>query len=385
MPSWSSSASANTGASATTTSATASTGRSARCIAIRHRPRSDSRSSDCRNQLPVPRTRLGIGGTRASSQRLAAARSHRTSRRHAAAAASSSGRPIPATLSAAPRISSTTAGIASSVTGSVVTRYATACPARTNRRSSSQRRDHDWPSTETSPGPAQHLHGVGRVRARRQPAHALAAGRALGVEVVAAGREHGVDRARAGAQRQPRRRARGFDGDVAAARARVERVAAVAGDVDRAAAGRDPRRPAVAAQRHAARRSCGCRARRCRARPPGGRRCTARAASSGSARARRNAAPSTRVLDLRPVAEREALGALDLDGVPPAAADDRRCRRRRRRSVRPSTRAVDRVDDDAAARSTRTPRPRARPLRPPPGGPRLPRHGPTATNASGPS
>ena len=133
IPSSSSSANTNTGTSATAISAAASSGRIVRKAAIRHRLRSLSRSN-VRRRAPSPlRTRPGYAGTCVSSQRFAARRSSRASARHAPAPATTSGSPMPRTLSAAPITSSATAGHASSVTGRLTTRYATACPARRSR------------------------------------------------------------------------------------------------------------------------------------------------------------------------------------------------------------------------------------------------------------
>ena len=241
------------------------------------------------------------------------ARSSRTSRRHSDAAAISSGSPIPTTENAAPTTSNSTAGSASSVTGSVCARYATACPRAQQPAIELERGDHERPSTDTSPERAQHLHDVGRVGAGVDAAHDLARRRALGVEVVAAGRHHRADRARCPSAATSAAARSWRNGDRTGPGARVERVAAVAGDVDRAGrrSSPAPSRGSCAARR--CRWSCGRRARRCRARSPDRRRCTARAARSGSASAgeRRPSTPATVGL----VAERVALRAPDLDVV----------------------------------------------------------------------
>ena len=79
-------------------------------------------SSERRHGLPVVAAPAGTGGMWGPRKRLAARRSSRTSRRQAAAAPSSSGSPIQATLSAAPRTSASTESAPRIAIGTLTTR-----------------------------------------------------------------------------------------------------------------------------------------------------------------------------------------------------------------------------------------------------------------------
>ena len=160
----------NTGASATSSSATASTGRSARWVAIRHSARSESRSSDCRNAPPVAaRTRPGIGGTCASSQRLAARRSSRTSAAAERRRGEQQRQPDPGHAErGAEDQQRRPPGSASSVTGSVDDEVGDGVPGAGEAAVELERGDHDRPSTATSPDALSTCTRVRRVVARRR-------------------------------------------------------------------------------------------------------------------------------------------------------------------------------------------------------------------------
>ena len=99
-----------------------SSGLVASSATIRHRARSESSSSERRHGLPVVVGARRHGRDVEAQERLAARRSSRTRRRQAAAAPSSSGSPIQATLSAAPRTSASTASAPRIAIGTLTTR-----------------------------------------------------------------------------------------------------------------------------------------------------------------------------------------------------------------------------------------------------------------------
>ena len=251
------SASRASGTIATTHRPAISSGLVASSATIRHIARSERISSERRHGLPAVATPPGTGGMWVPRKLLAARRSRRTSRRQAAAAPSSSGRPIQATLSAAPMTSASTESAPRIAIGTLMHEVGRGMRRALEAAVEVERRDHGRPPAVTGapaptrPGAAQRLDGERRLGHRVEAADGLASRCALGLDLVAARRNRGAHRALVRAQRELLGRARRIGGDVAALGPRLQREPAEARDVDVAAARRHPRRSAIAAEAHA--------------------------------------------------------------------------------------------------------------------------------------
>ena len=244
-----------------------------------------------------------------------------------------------------------------------------------------ERGDHERPSTKTSPEVAEDLHAVRRVGGRGHAAHALVAGAALGVEVVAAGRDQprgscpSSSAARAAAARSRRRRRCRRSRRGRRASCRSSRRSSIA-----PAAGQSPARCRDSRGSSRRRRWCGRRRRRCRARRRG--RPTRHGPSSevGQRDFTPKTLPRTRrsVTGWWPKDERSERWTSTPSRRPPPTITMSPSPRSKRQALE---RAGDRVGRRRGRAWRRTRRSRARPLRPPRGGPRSPRHGPTAKDA----
>ena len=202
---------------------------------------------------PLPGAGGGTGGRCVSSRRLAWRRSPSASRQASRAVPASSGRPIHSGVSSTPSTSPPPTR----------SRYVNPCPSPTITYSSARRAARRCGETSRTAVRRLHRHVAGRAqrldleRGVLDRGHAADAGRArvaLGVDLVAPGRHHRAHVAAARAQFEPVGRALGARRHVARPRARAQREAAERRRGDRARTGADLDRRAHAREPHRAAR-----------------------------------------------------------------------------------------------------------------------------------